>query len=406
MNLNKELRILKSEPLLFITLPISFFVLLILKLLSPIILIRFGLLHSDRIGHFLINTELFFCEQFTKRKTKNSLDIFYFPTEPCNYQFSKMLRRKILILPKIIIRPFCLISRKLDFFSSHVTGQPSNGDYDVKNLLDKIKTQVKFTKDEIKFGEKKLHEMGVKKNQKIICIAVRDSFYLKKKYPNSKFDYHNHRNEDINNFILSIKYLIKKKYFVIRMGSLTKNKVKYRNNNFLDYSHSKFKSDFMDLFISSQSDLFISNNTGVDAFGILFRKPVLHVGSIPIGAISTYSNKIFNTMLNHYSVILKRNLNLSEIFEKNLHLGWTNEFFLKKKIRLIKFRPTEILKFTKEVVKIINNNDLFFENKYEKKFKKIYSNKLKKYPETKYFHGKIKSHFLSSFLRSNKNFLK
>ena len=70
MNLNKELRILKSEPLLFITLPISFFVLLILKLLSPIILIRFGLLHSDSIGHFLINTELFFCEQFTKRKKK------------------------------------------------------------------------------------------------------------------------------------------------------------------------------------------------------------------------------------------------------------------------------------------------------------------------------------------------
>ena len=41
MNLNKELRILKSEPLLFITLPISFFVLLILKTFKLIILIRF-----------------------------------------------------------------------------------------------------------------------------------------------------------------------------------------------------------------------------------------------------------------------------------------------------------------------------------------------------------------------------
>ena len=91
----------------------------------------------------------------------------------------------------------------------------------------------------------------------------------------------------------------------------------------------------------------------------------------PIGAISTYSNKIFNTMLNHYSVILKRNLNLSEIFEKNLHLGWTNEFFLKKKIRLIKFRPTEILKFTKEVVKIINNNDLFLKINMKKNLKKF-----------------------------------
>ena len=190
------------------------------------------------------------------------------------------------------------------------------------------------------------------------------------------------------------------------MGSITKNKVKYSNTNFLDYSQSKFKSDFMDLFISSKSDLFISNNTGVDAFGILFRKPVLHVGSIPVGAISTYSNKILNTILNHYSISLKRNLNLSEIFEKNLHLGWTNDFFVKKKIRLVKFKPIEILKFTKETIKIINNKDLFLENKYEKKFKKIYSKNIKKNPETKYFHGKIKSHFLSSFLSSNKNFLK
>ena len=162
----------------------------------------------------------------------------------------------------------------------------------------------------------------------------------------------------------------------------------------------------MDLFISSKSDLFISNNTGVDAFGILFRKPVLHVGSIPVGAISTYSNKILNTILNHYSISLKRNLNLSEIFEKNLHLGWTNDFFEKKKIRLIKFKPTEILKFTKEAIKIINNKRLYFENKYEKKFIEIYCKNIKKYPETKFFHGKIKSHFLSTFLKSNKNFLK
>ena len=59
MIFKKEFRILKSEPLLFITLPFSLIILLILKLISPILLIRFGLLHSDRIGHFLINTELF-----------------------------------------------------------------------------------------------------------------------------------------------------------------------------------------------------------------------------------------------------------------------------------------------------------------------------------------------------------
>ena len=69
--------------------------------------------------------------------------------------------------------------QKARFFSSHVTGKPSNGDYDVKNLLDQSKTQVKFTDDEIKYGEKQLNKK-IKKNQKIICIAIRDGLYLKK----------------------------------------------------------------------------------------------------------------------------------------------------------------------------------------------------------------------------------
>ena len=77
MIFKKEFRILKSEPLLFITLPFSLIILLILKLLSPILLIRFGLLHSDRIGHFLINTELFFCEEIkTKNKKYNRYILF------------------------------------------------------------------------------------------------------------------------------------------------------------------------------------------------------------------------------------------------------------------------------------------------------------------------------------------
>ena len=63
MIFEKEFRILKSEPLLFITLPFSLIILVVLRLLSPILLIRFGLLHSDRIGHFLINTELFFVKK-------------------------------------------------------------------------------------------------------------------------------------------------------------------------------------------------------------------------------------------------------------------------------------------------------------------------------------------------------
>jgi len=401
----KEFRILKAEPILFITIPISILFILLIIIIRPLLTIRFGLLHSDRIGHFLINTELFFCEEKSLKNKKNVLDLFYFPTTPCNFQFAKMLKRKIFILPKIIIRPFCLITRKLSFLSDHVTGKSIAGDYDVKNILDKYKPQIKFTKEESAYGLKQLSKMGIKNKQQIICLAVRDDSYLKKKYPKNDFAYHKHRNEDISKYLLSIKYLIKKGYFVIRMGSITKNQINFSHDNFLDYSKSKFKSDFMDIFISSKCKLFISNNTGVDAFGLLFRKPLLHIGSIPLGAISTFSYKIFNTILNHYSLKLKRNLTLSEIFYQNLALGWTNQFYNKNQILLIKFTPYEILTYVKEVIEILEQNKIKAHKKLEIKFKNNFVSNLKKFPEVKIYHGKIKSHFLVSFLKKNRNFI-
>tara|TARA_B100000787_G_C16193773_1_gene299259 strand:- start:276 stop:1496 length:1221 start_codon:yes stop_codon:yes gene_type:complete len=401
----KEFRILKSEPILFLTIPISMMIMLLLILIRPFLVVRFGLLHSDRIGHFLINTELFLCEEIAFKKKKNFFDLFYFPTTPCNLQVAKMLKRKIHILPKVIVRPFCLISRKYKFLSIHVTGKSIAGDYDVKNVLDKFKPQIKFTKDEIIYGLNQLIKMGIKDNNKIICLAVRDDSYLKKEFPNSNFSYHSHRNENISKYLPAIKYLIKKGYFVIRMGSITKKPINFSHENFLDYSKSKFKSDFMDMFISSKCKLFISNNTGVDAFGILFRKPLLHIGSIPLGAISTFSTKIFNTILNHYSLKLRRNLTLSEIFTQNLSLGWTSNFYKKNQILLIKFTSQEILIYIKEVLEILKNNKIKKKKNLEDKFKDNYLLNLKKFPEAKIYHGKIKSHFLLSFLKKNKNFL-
>ena len=38
---------------------ISFFIFIFIKILKPILQIRFGQISSSRIGHFLINTELY-----------------------------------------------------------------------------------------------------------------------------------------------------------------------------------------------------------------------------------------------------------------------------------------------------------------------------------------------------------
>ena len=74
----------------------------------------------------------------------------------------------------------------------------------------------------------------------------------------------------------------------------------------------------MDVYISYICKLFISNNTGLDGIAVMFRKPILHIGSLPFGAISTFSSRYYNTMSNYYSYEKKRFLRQTEIFNLNL----------------------------------------------------------------------------------------
>ena len=404
----KSLDKVRSEPILLITIPLALLSFVLIIFLRPIVLIRFGFFHSDRLGHFAVNTEIFFCENiYSKKLHPIIIDLFYFPTKPCNKQLAKMISRKVKIYPKLLIRPFCLISRSLLFLSAHVTGRSSNSDYDTKHVMDKIKLQLKLTKKEIEAGNKVLRKINVD-SKKIVCIGIRDSSYLKKKYSNQDFSYHDHRNDEVEKYISGIKFLLKRGYTVLRMGSVTNKKIKIRHKNFLDYSNSKIKSDFMDVYISYVCKLFISNNTGLDALAVIFRKPILHIGSLPFGAISTFSDRYYNTMANYYSYSKKRFLNLTEIFNSNIQYLWRKNDFEKKKIKIILPNKKQILKYCTETVLILEKskrkkNQIVL----EEKFKNLYSRFVKKYPDgNKQYHNIIKTKILFTFLTLNPHFLK
>ena len=66
----KDFRIIKKRSCINFYFTFGFVIFFPIVILSPVILIRFGLLHSDRLGHFSANTELFLCEQLKKKKGK------------------------------------------------------------------------------------------------------------------------------------------------------------------------------------------------------------------------------------------------------------------------------------------------------------------------------------------------
>ena len=122
---NKAILKIKNDPLLLIALPISVISLLLIFILRPIIRVRIALLHSDRLGHFTVNTVLYLCERDLDKGRHRQIDLHYLTKTPavlysfinritretCNSQLAIMWKRELNILPWFFLRPLDLIIR-------------------------------------------------------------------------------------------------------------------------------------------------------------------------------------------------------------------------------------------------------------------------------------------------------
>lgn len=125
-----------------------------------------------------------------------------------------------------------------------------------------------------------LEKFGLSKNQKFVCLHVRDFHYRKDKGRK------NYRNSNINNYIDCIKYLIKKNFYVFRIGDPPTNKIRFKNTKFIDYPASEIKSAYMDLYLIKKCEFYIGTQSGPMDTAYLFNKPVL----------STNMNDLFSSI--------------------------------------------------------------------------------------------------------------
>ena len=405
----KEINIIRNDYKLLITLPIALVLMIFVVLTKKIITFRFGFVHSDRIGHFAANTELYLCYEINKKKKVKTIDFFYFPTKPCNSYLGLLISRKLNFYPKFLIRPFCLIVRKFYFLRDHVAGKPPMRDHDIYNYYEKYRNQIKLNKYEIKKGNSILNKINPQKKP-IILLIIRDSKYLKDVTNTNSFSYHNHRDDNIARYDTLVKHIIKKGFFVIRMGKVAKKRLKINDENFLDYPFSKYRNDFMDIFLGYKCELCISNVTGYDAVPTIFRKPMLFYGSIPVGYMLTSSKKFINTFYDHYSLKLKRRLTMEEIFMNKLDNKFKLNDFKKKKIILKKMSSTLMIKIFDETINYLNNNYRLKKSvkNLQLDFKKKYLDNLKKYSknDSLNYHRKINSYFPKSWLIENNYLLR
>jgi|APSaa5957512535_1039671.scaffolds.fasta_scaffold74304_2 putative glycosyltransferase (TIGR04372 family) len=380
-------------PLYVLAIPIVIF----LRLISPLLLIRWQGMITSRIGHFAGNLELYLCEKESEINIPSQFyfDIFFIGDKSvCNQQLFHMWKRVLRIWPKLIMHPIMIVNKIIPGGNFHEITTSSH-DRDVHNLYDKSLPHLFFTKEEEKIGASELLELGIPKDEKFICLTVRDSAYM----PN--LTYHAYRDGDIQKYILAAEELASRGYYVIRMGAKVNEAIKSQNPRIIDYATNGSRSDFMDIFLGAKCTFCISTSTGFDAIPTIFRKPIVFI-TVPIGYLYTFSKRFLSITKHHISTIDGHELTLDEIFNNNLAFALSSDEYKNNEVYLVDNSPEEIRDLVIEMDDRIKGYWIEADETKLHNFKKSFLSNLKK--DQRKLHGNFDSLIGSKFLEKNSFF--
>lgn len=351
----------------------SLLVVITIRLLQPFVLIRFGNLHASRIGSNIVWTAIYFYERNTcKNSNKKIFDIFYYFYPICNKQMLKMWR-KILHVPRF---PFLLhLIRRLNYcipgYKKHVIVIDQKR-LKKEDFYSRIVIPLSFTAKEEKLGQDLLKKIGILNDKPFVCFHARDSAYLNNLFPGDDFNYHNYRDIDINNYYTMAEKLTEKGYFVIRIGAKVHKPFVTDNPMVIDYA-TKFRSDFLDIYLCAKCNFFIGCGSGVDEISKLFKRPLIYVNFIPIGWVPVGGVAPLFIPKKLWLKSEKRFLTFREIFNSELALLNLTEEYEKLGIEGIENTPEEISALALEMDEIIRGiwTDTDEDEKLQERFRSI-----------------------------------
>ena len=254
-------------------------ILVVLKCCQPLVRFQLCVVGFHRYGHLALEPEIFLAEQevikeigASPRRVINIWSLGPVAKQSNRYLASKW-KQELFVVPSWLVSSLHSVG---SFFPILKLSEPKLSVRGNLNGLDKTDPHLSFTSEEIALGEKSLVEIGINPNIPYVCLIVRDGGHYA-----SKGDVETHGYEllnfDVDTFVPAVKYLVNEGFQVIRMGSGNEKLISETINGVIDYSNSKSRSEFLDVFIAATCEFAVSTQTGPDAVCMLFRRPVLYV---------------------------------------------------------------------------------------------------------------------------------
>ena len=252
--------------------------LVIIRILRPVIVIRFGQLRSFRIGGYIGLAENYLSERDIGMHKGRYVDVFFHHTEAiCNYQLKKMWDRTIRVIQ--ISWAIDRLNRVIPGGKIHTIPWPVYSDQDDNFVLHRTKPHLRFTQEEIKEGEAALSQMGITPGVPFVCFHARDWTYEVDLGAIRIDETTTPANSDINTYLPAIEKLTRKGFYGLRMGAVVERPIVTTNPMVIDYA-SKFRTDLLDLYLSARCSFFLGSTSGIVGIPMAFRRPTIHANFV------------------------------------------------------------------------------------------------------------------------------
>ena len=285
-------------PVYLLCIIISVPIVLLIRVIKPIVHIRFGRILASNIGQFILTPEIYLSTKLTGYDD-NCVDLFFYDGLPCNSQVDKMIRAKLYISP--FVQAFYQANLLLPGWRNHLVKlMPFYPENDVLHTFNKVKPSLSFDSFDDMKAIQMLRKIGISKQDKFVCLYVRE--HVVGTSPNSvTYCY------DISDYQYLAEYLVAKGFFVLRMGKASETPMYSSHSKIIDYAYN-YHSDLMDIWLISKCEFMVSTGGGLDAVPLVFRKPFLYLNSDLASFRSHYSNCLVNFIkIKHKGRVLSHN---------------------------------------------------------------------------------------------------
>ena len=372
---------------------------LFVRLIQPFIWIRFGPIRSDVFGHHVFDPEYYLTErELVKSK---SIDCFYFQTKILpNKHWPLMLHRYLRINP--IFEYLDRANQLIPGGDKHYKPIVYPGSRDIKGYLCKTKPHINFTSEENNQGRQFLERLGMNSSDRFVCLIARDKAYKNARLDgrNRDWSYHNYRDSDIKTYEDAALALADKGYWVFRMGKIVQESFKANHPRIIDYTNTKYRSDFLDIWLMSNCFYSISTACGLDSISQVNRISICFVNALPLGHINTTSNP-FSIWLPK-NVIWEKNkkpLTLKEQINTGIIGFLHSEDYKNAKVELVDNLPEEITDTVLELEAKLTGN--WQSHPQDDQLQNEFWAILKTWEEFPKYHGKLQGKMPDTFLREN-----